>query len=252
MTSTYLVAAEQSEARARNRSYRQALRRTTRRRMTRHRLNMDRTHFETLISKYPVLSEEQGQLRPNVHFRGFESEPASTICGASYIIPFVSDSQCLVTRRENGKWVLPGRHTRTRRELGGGRSSRAAGGKPGASWGNSIRSGCITVFPETTAPRLPHFPHPEHVRVVSWADVVGKNRGQSRSGSEQQDCGSSDRPFQTDGRAVRPGVCGLRGTVPIRLRYETDSTRVKVKDNGRTVSKERSRRCCSSGERRKN
>ena len=64
--------------------------------------------FDKLISKYPNLSGEQRLPRPDVVFRKFEEELASTICGSSYVIPFVSDDHCLVTRRANGKWVLPG------------------------------------------------------------------------------------------------------------------------------------------------
>ena len=135
---------------------------------------MHRTHFDTIISKYPVLSEEQGHLRPGVHFRRFQNELASTICGASYIIPFVSDSQCLVTRRANGKWVLPGG------TLEPGENWEEAGRRElleetGSILGKLHPIGMYHCVSRDDRPRLPHFPHPEHVRVVSWADVVRKN-----------------------------------------------------------------------------
>ena len=71
-------------------------------------LNMKPTLFDEIIARYPTLSGKVGELRPNVHFRKFEDGLASTICGSSYVIPFVTDSHCLITRRSNGKWVLPG------------------------------------------------------------------------------------------------------------------------------------------------
>ena len=134
---------------------------------------MKRTDFDTLISKYPVLGEEQGQLRPNVHFRRFESEPASTICGASYVIPFVSDSHCLVTRRANGKWVLPGGTFEP------GENWEEAGRRELLEETGSILSklhpiGMYHCVSRNDRARLPHFPHPAHVRVVSWANVVGE------------------------------------------------------------------------------
>ena len=134
---------------------------------------MDNSYFDQLIMKYPVLSEEKGQLRPNIHFRGFESEPASTICGASYVIPFVSDSHCLVTRRENGKWVLPGG------TLEPGENWEEAGRRELLEETGSILSklhpiGMYHCVSRNDRARLPHVPHPAHVRVVSWANVVGE------------------------------------------------------------------------------
>lgn len=139
---------------------------------------MDPAHFNQSISKYPVLSGEKGQLRPGVHFRRFEDELGSTVCGSSYVIPFVSDSRCLITRRSNGKWVLPGGTL-----------------EPGENWEEAGRrelmeeTGCVpeNLHPigmyhcvsRNDRPRLPHVPHPVHVRVVSWANVVRKSGNRS-------------------------------------------------------------------------
>ncbi len=134
---------------------------------------MDRTHFDKIISKYLVLSEEQEQLRPGVHFRRFQNELASTICGASYIIPFVSDSECLVTRRANGKWVLPG-GTLEPGENWGEAGRRELLEETGSIPGKLHPIGMYHCVSRNDRPRLPHVPHPVHVRIVSWADVVGR------------------------------------------------------------------------------
>lgn len=139
---------------------------------------MDPAQFDQLISKYPVLSGEKGHLRPGVHFRRFEDELASTACGSSHVIPFVSETHCLVTRRSNGKWVLPGGTV-----------------EPGESWEEAGRRelleetgwvpgrlrpmGMYYCISRSDRPRLPHVPHPVHVRVVSWADVVPNTEDRS-------------------------------------------------------------------------
>ncbi len=141
-------------------------------------LNVDSAHFDQLISKYPVLSGEKGQLRPGVHFRRFDEDLASTVCGSSYVIPFVSETHCLMTRRSNGKWVLPGGTV-----------------QPGESWEEAGRrelmeeTGCVpeNLHPigmyhcvsRNDRPRPPHIPHPAHVRVVSWANVVRNTEDRS-------------------------------------------------------------------------
>lgn len=137
---------------------------------------MDCTHFDRIISKYPTLSGLVGQLRPNVHFRRFEEELASTICGSSYVIPFISDSQCLVTRRSNGKWVLPGG------TLEPGETWEEAGRRElmeetGSILGDLHPIGMYSCVSQSDEARLFHLPHPEHVRVVSWADVVRNTSG---------------------------------------------------------------------------
>ncbi len=127
--------------------------------------------FDKLISKYPNLSGEQRLPRPDVVFRKFEEELASTICGSSYVIPFVSDDHCLVTRRANGKWVLPGgtlEPGETWEEAGRRELIEETGSIPG----NLHPIGMYYCASRVDRPRLSHLPHPEHVRVVSWADVV--------------------------------------------------------------------------------
>ena len=132
---------------------------------------MDGTHFDTIIAKYPTLSGLMGQLRPNVHFRRFEEALASTICGSSYVIPFISYSHCLVTRRSNGKWVLPGgtlEPGETWEEAG----RRELKEETACTLGELNPIGMYYCVSQCDRARLPHLPHPEHVRVVSWADVV--------------------------------------------------------------------------------
>ena len=132
---------------------------------------MGRTHFDTIIARYPTLSGLVGQLRPNVCFRRFENALASTICGSSYVIPFISDSHCLVTKRANGKWVLPGgtlEPGETWEEAGCRELLEETGSIPG----NLHPIGMYYCVSGVDCPRLSHFAHPEHVRVVSWAIVV--------------------------------------------------------------------------------
>ena len=139
---------------------------------------MDYSHFDELISKFPVLSGKNGQLRPGVHFRRFEDVLASTVCGSSYVIPFVSETHCLVTRRSNGKWVLPGG------TLESGESWEEAGRRElleETGWvpGKLHPMGMYYCVSSSDRPRLPHIPHPAHVRVVSWANVVRNTEDRS-------------------------------------------------------------------------
>ena len=132
---------------------------------------MERTCFEEIIVRYPTLSGKVGQLRPNVRFRRFEKTLASTICGSSYVIPFVSDDNCLVTRRSNGQWVLPGG------TLESGETWEEAGRRElmeetGRILGDLHPIGMYYCISQSDRARLSYLPHPEHVRVVSWADVV--------------------------------------------------------------------------------
>lgn len=127
--------------------------------------------FDKLILKYPNPSGEQRLPRPDAVFRKFEEELASTICGSSYVIPFVSDSHCLVTRRSNGQWVLPGgtlEPGETWEEAGRRELMEETGSIPG----NLHPIGMYYCVSQRDLPRLSHFPHPKHVRVVSWANVV--------------------------------------------------------------------------------
>lgn len=43
-----------------------------------------------------------------VEFVPFDLDIASEFFGSAYVVPFVSDDACLITRRSNGRWVLPG------------------------------------------------------------------------------------------------------------------------------------------------
>lgn len=132
---------------------------------------MERTHFDRIIARYPTLSGSKGQLRPNVCFRKFEEGLASTICGSSYVIPFVSDSHCLVTRRSNGQWVLPG-GTLEPGETWEGAGRRELMEETGSILGDLHPIGMYFCVSQSDEARLSHFPHPDHVRVVSWANVV--------------------------------------------------------------------------------
>ena len=135
------------------------------------RLNVDDSHFDKLISRFPVLSGQEGQVRPGVHFRRFDDDLASSVCGSSYVIPFVSDSHCLMTRRANGKWVLPGgtlEHGENWEEAGRRELLEETGCVPE----NLHPIGMYYCVSRNGRPTLSHVPHPVHVRVVSWANVV--------------------------------------------------------------------------------
>ncbi len=126
------------------------------------------SEIQKLISSFSAL---QGKLRDgNVEFLPFDGETADRSSAHSYVIPFVSDTDCLVTRRANGKWVLPGGTLEpgedwiqaARRELMEETGSRLGPLHP---------IGMYCCFSQEDRPRRPHFPHPEYMRVVSWANA---------------------------------------------------------------------------------
>lgn len=130
--------------------------------------NLSHENFNRLTKQFPAL---QGKLRnAETTFIPFDTKIADQICSSSYVIPFVSETDCLITRRENGKWVLPGGTV-----------------EPGENWmeagkreileetGSIIESLCpigmYHCISQASHPIKPHVPHPESVRIVSWANV---------------------------------------------------------------------------------
>ncbi len=129
---------------------------------------MTETEIRKLIAESPAL---QGKLRGgDVEFRSFDQEAADRRCAHAYVIPFVSDTDCLVTRRANGKWVLPG-GTLEPGESWAEASHRELLEETGSRLGPLHPIGMYDCFSREDRPRRSHLPHPEYVRVVSWADA---------------------------------------------------------------------------------
>ena len=63
--------------------------------------------FEKFINDLPALRHNQ---RKGVEFIPFDPEIVDSYCGSSYVIPFVSETEFLATRRSNGRWVFTWRH----------------------------------------------------------------------------------------------------------------------------------------------
>lgn len=124
--------------------------------------------FRELIQDFPSL---QGKLRSGyAEFAPFDSDVVNRLCTSSYVIPFVSDTDCLVTRRANGQWVLPGG------TLEPGENWLNAGKRELMEETGSLISqihpvGMYRCVSQADSPPKPHLPHPKHVRVVSWANV---------------------------------------------------------------------------------
>jgi len=132
--------------------------------------NTSRNHenLGKLISSFPSL---QGKLRSgNVEFLPFDGEVADRLCASSYVIPFVSDTNCLITRRTNGKWVLPG-GTLEPGENWVEAAKRELMEETGSHLGPIYPVGMYHCFSQEEYPRRPHLPHPKSVRVVSWANA---------------------------------------------------------------------------------
>ena len=123
--------------------------------------------FDRLVRDFLALQSRGDE---GIDFVNFDCEVVESCCGSSYVIPFVSETECLVTMRENGRWVLPGGTL----EPGEGwlqAAHREVMEETGAALSNVKPIGMYHCVSEEPEPRLPHFPHPIHVRVVSCADA---------------------------------------------------------------------------------
>ena len=127
---------------------------------------LSETRFGELVSTFPSL---QNPAR-NAEFVPFDRTLADSLSGSSYVIPFVSETECLVTRRTNGKWVLPG-GTLEPGESWIDAAHREIMEETGALLDNLHPLGMFHCVSEDNRPRLPHIPHPVHVRVVSCANA---------------------------------------------------------------------------------
>ena len=137
--------------------------------------------FDRLAGDFPALQSRRGE---GIDFVNFDSEIVASCCGSSYVIPFVSENECLVTMRENGRWVLPGGTL----ELGEDwlqAAHREVMEETGAALSNVYPMGMYHCTSREPQPRLPNFPHPIHVRVVSRADAdrVGSPSDSDRDSS---------------------------------------------------------------------
>jgi 8-oxo-dGTP diphosphatase len=127
------------------------------------------SEIRELIDSFPALKITRNRESVFI-FRPFDQTLASRVCAYSYVIPFVSETDCLITLRANGKWVLPGG------TLEPGESwVDAAGRELMEETGSRLLSlhpiGMYHCFSQESQPRRPHLPHSEFVRVVSWADA---------------------------------------------------------------------------------
>ena len=128
---------------------------------------LDDSEFGRFVRDLPAL---QNLGREGIDFVSFDFEIVESCCGSSYVIPFVSETECLVTRRENGRWVLPG-GTLEPGESWLEAAHREIMEETGAALSDVKPIGMYHCVSQEDRPRLPHFPHPIHVRVVSCADA---------------------------------------------------------------------------------
>ena len=125
------------------------------------------SEFDRLVRDFPAL---QSRASEGIDFVNFNCEIVESCCGSSYVIPFVSETECLVTLRENCRWVLPG-GTLEPEENWLQAAHREIMEETGAALDNVRPIGMYHCVSQKSRPRLPHFPHPIHVRVVSCADA---------------------------------------------------------------------------------
>lgn len=121
--------------------------------------------FSKFVNNLPALRHHK---RMGVEFIPFDPKIVGTYCASSYVIP--SETECLATRRSNGVWVLPG-GTLEPGESWLQAAHREIMEETGAVLSSVVPIGMYRCVSEGEFPRLPHMPHPVHVRVVSCADA---------------------------------------------------------------------------------
>jgi hypothetical protein len=60
-----------------------------------------------IISRYPNLLPWVGPKGQQVSFVPFDDSISEQRVTHAYAIPYISDDTCIITKRGNGKWVLP-------------------------------------------------------------------------------------------------------------------------------------------------
>ena len=129
---------------------------------------MNGEEFQRLLQSYPEL---RGKLRGgNTEFVPFNEKTAETLAASVYIIPFLPDGLCLMTRRANGAWVLPG-GTMEPEETWEAAAHRELVEETGCRPLSLNPIGMYKCTSKESEPRLPHIPHPIHFRIVAWSYV---------------------------------------------------------------------------------
>ena len=127
--------------------------------------------FDTLLLQYPSLTREVRRGAGVAQFARFDAELARCFASHAYVIPFINAENCLVTRRHNGQWTLPGGTleigedwlTALHRELWEETGAQIVALQP---------IGLYDCLSAAAAPPRPYLPHPRSVRVVCWANVT--------------------------------------------------------------------------------